>query len=228
MEFEFESACFTYYDIVKKLCEHLMHHITDHENIDVYNKRTLYQYLYETHCFEYQINDESFIFHGSGCSYYISSLKKTDWDFGYRSLWCGVDPYKMSLTLKNNDYPDKNYHDAEYIKSKCKYYHSTGELKLYNYQYYIDFLQKETMRITFPTEYDRLEIDDGITRKVFERSKIIDKFLRKSNRVYKYIDSLSGNVDLVFYNNDIKVANFPYNDIAYPDSAVDIMSHQIL
>jgi len=23
-----------------------------------------------------------------------------DWDFGYRSRWCGIDPWKLALTLK--------------------------------------------------------------------------------------------------------------------------------
>ncbi len=228
METEFERACFTYCDIVKDLCERLISHITDQENIEVQNKRALYRFLHESHCTEYRIDDERFTFHGSGCSYYISNDKKADWDFGYRSLWCGIDPYKMSMTLRSNDYHDTNYHDAQYIKSKCEYYCSTGKLKLYKDQYYIDFLQKETMRIPFPEEFDRLEIDDGITQNVFERSKIIDRFLRKSNRVYKHIESLPGNINLAFYNKGVKIADIPYNDIAYPDSAVDIMSHQIL
>ena len=56
----------------------------------------------------------------------------------------------------------------------------------------------------------------------------MDKFIRKSNLVYAGIGELKNNYVLIFYNDGTEVARVPYNDIAYPDSAVKIMNGEII
>ena len=41
-----------------------------------------------------------------------------DWDFGYRSRWCGIDPWKVSLTLKKNLYGE--CYDGHSIQIACE------------------------------------------------------------------------------------------------------------
>ena len=60
------------------------------------------------------------------------------------------------------------------------------------------------------------------------KSKDIDKFLRKSREIYKDIDKLDNNHLLILRKKAEEVFRIPYNDIAYPDSAVEIMTYKIL
>ena len=80
----------------------------------------------------------------------------------------------------------------------------------------------------FPAAYDRIAIEYKGLRKEFGRSVSIDRFIRKSKSVYAGISSLKNNYIIVFYNNDSETARIPYNDIAYPDSAVRIMNDEII
>lgn len=228
MDLEFELAVEKYYGIVQSICESLLEIIRSREDVLVYDKSDLYVYLRSHNVHEYVTGNEKYIFHGAGCSYYISEVLMAEWDFGYRNLWCGIDPYKMSRTLRNYEYYNNEYYNAEYIKSMCDRYVAEERLRLYKCQYYIDLLKKDTVRISFPSEYDKLIIKDGVKTYVIQKSSIVDKFIRRSNKVYKCIDELSGNMSLEFYYKDQLVASILYNDVAYPDSAVDLMTHQIL
>ena len=228
MDLEFEKAVYKYYCIVKEKCELLINHILLSEQVLLRDKYELYAYIKKKRRLDFCFDNNNYIFHGCGCTVYFRDVIVADWDFGYRSLWCGIDAYKMSLTLKNNKYENNKYHDADYINMLCKLYASMNEVLIYKNQYYINLLRKGTIRTSFPENYNKMIIKYSMKEKCFNRSKEIDRFLRKSREIYMNIDELDNNYLLIFMDMDKEVYRINYNDIAYPDSAVDIMNGRIL
>ncbi|WP_276947950.1 hypothetical protein [Enterocloster lavalensis] len=43
-----------------------------------------------------------------------------NWNFGYRSRWCGIDPWLLGMTLKQNNSNQKEYFDGELLKKACE------------------------------------------------------------------------------------------------------------
>lgn len=159
---------------------------------------------------------------------FFNDVIVADWDFGFRSLWCGIDSYKMSLTLKNNGYVNHSFYNADFIRDLCESYIAQGDLILYKNQYYVNLLKKGTIKTKFPDIYDELIVYYSGEVIIFNKSKDIDRFIRKSREIYKDIDKLDNNSMLVFRYNNKVVYKVLYNDIAYPDSAVEIMTNKIL
>ncbi len=228
MDREFELAVCKYYDIVKEKCKTLIDHINKNNNANLNNKYDLLTYLRKSKIIEYQYGRYKYIFHGCGCTVFEDDNIIADWDFGYRSWWCGIDAYKMSLTLKNNKYLNSMFYDIELISNFCNTYIVNNELVLYKNQYYINLLSKGTIKPSFPDYYDELIICHDDVKVSFQKSKEIDRFIRKSREIYKDINNLDDNYLLVFRYNNNDVYRVFYNDIAYPDSAVEIMTSKIL
>ena len=228
MDDKFIQAIKTYYVIVENACNLLISYIERTEQITILNKFALYDYFNSSHKKEFNIGDKKYYCHGIGMMVICNDTIITNWNFGYKSWWCGIDPFFMAETLRNSYYNDVDYYDASYIKRKCEQYVLDKILYYYKGQYYIDLLKIEGTKLQFPTDYDELVIDyKGITRS-FRRCKSIDKFIRKSSTVFAGIDKLKNNYILEFLNNGVEVASIPYNDIAYPDSAVKIMNSEII
>ncbi len=228
MDEKFLKAVKTYGCIVEAACNLLIDYIEKEEKITILNKYDLYDYLYRSHKFEFIIEEKMYYFHGAGCTIFANDVPIIDWDFGYRSWWCGIQPFKMSKTLKSFSFAEVDYHDSNFIKCKCKQYLLEKLLYYYKGQYYVDLLKLRCKNIEFPINYDRVVVEyRGVTRTFF-KCKSIDKFIRKSNTIYEGISELKNNYILVFYDKDIEVAKIPYNDIAYPDSAVKIMNEEII
>lgn len=227
MQNEFKAASDEYYKIVKNACDRFIVYLREEKEISVDGKFGLYRYLHESQYSEYYVSDHKYVFHGAGCTVYKDDEPTIQWDFGYRNLWCGIDPYKMAETLKHNCYHMKDYHDSQYLKDRCNDLYASHELRLYKGQYYFDLLRDETIVPAFPEEYDLVIIRDGERHKTFKRSVITDRFIRKSEKIYKYIDRLEGNLILEFYHQDNLIVSVLYNDIAYPDAAYKIMREQM-
>lgn len=60
------------------------------------------------------------------------------------------------------------------------------------------------------------------------RNKLIDKFIRKSRKIYNQIEKNEDKYLLRFFLEGKEVCVLPYDDIGYPDSAVKIMNDDIL
>ena len=228
MDEKFLRAIKAYINVVEKACDLLITYIEQEEQIEILNKYDLYDYLHKNHKFEINIGKRKYYFHGTGCTVYLNNIPVIDWDFGYRSWWCGIEPYKMSSTLKHLLFEDINYYNSNFIKNNCEQYLLEKKIYYYKNQYYINMLKMGCENISFPINYDKVVIEFKGLSKTFVKCKNIDKFIRKSNSIYKGIFKLKNNYILVFYNNDIELARIPYNDIAYPDSAVKIMNEEII
>lgn len=228
MDIELEKAAYYYCDIVKEKCEILLKHIYNSEKVQLMNKHELFHYISDRSIYEYQYDGVKYVFHGSGCTAFENDVIVADWDFGYRNLWCGINPFKMALTLKNTNYTDSMFYNAEYIKELCEKYTEQNDLIFYNNQYYINLLVKGTQKTNFPADYDEMIIWQNGKEIKCQRSKVLDKFIRKSREIYKDIDTLGNNSILIFMDKSKEVYRIPYNDVAYPDAAVDIMTNLIL
>ena len=78
-------------------------------------------FTYRSNCkkMEFEAEGISFKFHGKGCAAFNKNVF-LDWDFGYRSRWCGIAPWKIALTLKKNKSRYKEFYDGELVNSLCK------------------------------------------------------------------------------------------------------------
>ena len=228
MDNKFLEAIKTYCTIVEDACNLLISYIEGTERIIILNKFDLYNYFNNSRKKEFDIGDKKYYCHGIGMMVIRNDIVITNWNFGCKSWWCGIDPFLMAETLRNSCFKDVDYHDGNFIKYKCEQYVLEKLLYYYKGQYYIDMLKLECKKIKFPTNYDKMVIEyKGITRS-FNRCKSIDRFIRKSTTVYAGIQDLKNNYVLVFFNSGIEVARVPYNDIAYPNSAVKIMNGEII
>ena len=120
----------------------------------------------------------SYRFHGKGCVAFHEG-KFIDWDFGYRSRWCGINPWKVSMTLKKNKSPDVQFYNGDLIQTACEQFVKKGIMfKKYD-QYYFEIPADETFKPQCPTEYDTLVVEYFDLSWSVPRNKVIDRFIRK-------------------------------------------------
>lgn len=224
----FLEAFKEYYSIVEDNCKRLIGAIERDKEQLIVNKFDLFDFLHKDAGNELWVDNYRYYFHGSGCTVTQNNIIIADWDFGFRSWWCGIDPFKMAKTLKQNLSKYQKYYESSFIKEKCEQYLAKEEIFLYKGQYYIDLIKLNSVQSNLPLEFDYLIIDYKGVKKRYNRNKSIDKFVRKSNRIYTYIDKLENNYILYFYKDNCEIAHTFYNDIAYPDSAVKIMNGEII
>lgn len=173
---------------VENICESLLKSINCSENTNLQTKQDFFVYRAMGDKMEFQTGELTYKLHGKGCMAFNESFF-LDWDFGYRSRWCGIDPWKVSMTLQRNNSEDTEYYDGNLIKTKCDQLVEQGIMFKQYDQYYFELLEEETFRPEFPKEYDTLVIEQFNSKWSIPRNKVIDRFIRKSTRVYKHIDS---------------------------------------
>lgn len=70
---------------------------------------------------EFEIEGISYRLHGKGFMAFNEKMY-IDWDFGYRSRWCGIDSWKVSMTLKFNKSRYIEYYDGNLVHKLCERY----------------------------------------------------------------------------------------------------------
>lgn len=151
-----------------------------------------------------------------------------DWDFGHRSRWCGIDSWKVARTLQENKSGHTEYYDGSLIKSSCDLLVENGILFEKSGLYYFAIPKKETFEPKFPEKYDTLIVEYFDSKWSVSRNKVIDRFIRKSRWVYDRIDQERDKYMLRFLLKGEEIYAIPYTDTGYPESAVKIMSDEIL
>ena len=86
----------------------------------------------------------------------------------------------------------------------------------------------ETFIPQFPKDYDMLVIEHIEEKWTLPRNKIIDRFLRKSNRVCNNIYNSEDMYLLRFFLDGKEIYLIPYDDICYPENAIRIMTDDII
>jgi hypothetical protein len=218
-----------YYKIVEEACLVFINYINETEQEEITNKFDFYNYIHTNHIVEKNIFDRRYYFHGGGCTIEINGTPVIDWDFGCRSFWCGIDPFKMARTLNSvSDSSNKSW-NGQMIQEQCEEYMNTkGYMYKFQNQYYFDLVKMNPQKPLFPNEYDTLLVEYHGKTKEFPKNKSIDRFIRKSQFIYKGIDDISDVYTFVFFNKGVEVQRIKYSDIAYHDNAVKIANEEIL
>lgn len=75
------------------------------------------------------------------------------------------------------------------MKAECEQAVSLGEMYQKHNLYYFTIPASETFEPQFPKEFDTLIVEHFEDRWVIPRNRMVERFLRKSRRVYKEIGS---------------------------------------
>ena len=227
MEEKMQIVLKEYIKNVEDVCNILIKHINCSENLTLKNKYDFFVYRSNCRKMEFEAEGICYKLHGIGCIAFNKEMF-IDWDFGYRSRWCGIDPWKVSRTLKKNNSPCVEYYDGNLIHTMCEQFVKKGIMfKKYN-QYYFEMAKDETFKPEFPTVYDTLIIESFNTSWSIPRNKVIDRFIRKSTQVHNQINKNKNSYMLKFILDGKEIFTIPYNDISYPENAVKIMSDDII
>lgn len=227
MEDKLQIILKEYIKDVEYVCNILIKSLNDSQNLNLKNKYDFFEYRASCKKMEFEAEGIKYNFHGKGCTAF-SEGKIIDWDFGYRSRWCGIDPWKVSMTLERNSSPHVQYYDGNLIRTVCEHLVEKGLMfKKYD-QYYFEMTADETFKPEFPVVYDMLIIEYFDSMWSIPRNKVIDRFIRKSTRVHDQIYRNEDKYILKFLLDGREIYTIPYNDVGYPESAVKIMSDEII
>lgn len=216
-----------YIKCVNDVCIFLMKEINIAENLELKNKYDFFDYRAKCKRMKFQFDGICYRLHGKGCTAYNDRMF-LDWDFGYRSRWCGINPWKVAMTLKKSNSPHNDYYNGEFIKNACEEMVHSGILYKKYEQYYFEMNMDDTFTPNFPDEYDTLIIEYGDLKWKISRNKLIDRFIRKSVKVKNQIVSDQDKYMLKFYLAEKIVYSITYDELSYPESAVEIMSDNII
>lgn len=227
MEEKLQIVLKKYIRDVEDICNILVRSINHSENLNLKNKYDFFVYRSSCKKMEFKAGKISYRLHGKGCTAFNGEMF-LDWDFGYRGRWCGINPWKVSMTLKKNNNPYVEYYDGSIIQEICEQFVEKGIMfKKYD-QYYYELTADETFKPEFPIEYDTLIIEYFNLSWTIPRNKVIDRFIKKSTRVHNQINQNDDKYMLKFLLGGKEVYAIPYNDISYPENAVKIMSDEII
>ncbi len=212
---------------VNEVCHKLMEGINKQENLNLKTKFDFFEYRSRACKMEFDLNDNKYRLHGRGCFYFSDDLF-LNWDFGYRSRWCGINPFILGMTLNKNKSNYTEYYDGKLIKEACEKALVEGEMFEKNGLYHYSIPKEDTFIPDFPEDFDKLVIEHFDDKWTIPRNKVIDRFLRKSNKVHNNIYN-SDNIHILrFLLNDKEVYSIPYDDVCYPEKAIEIMTDNII
>lgn len=216
MNEELKKATKEYINNVNAICNRMI------ESLQLKTKSDLWEYRKTHLMMEYELNGIKYQFHGRGCRAFQDDFF-LDWDFGYGSRWCGVEPYLLASTLQRNNFSYAEFYDGANIKKECEQALLDSEMfKKYDCYYFTTPIN-ETYQPDFPKEFDTLIIKHFSSQWEIERNEIVNRFIRKSKRVSKHIGENSDAYTLLFIHDCKEVYTIPFDDIGYPEKAVEIM-----
>lgn len=212
---------------VEGVCVELLDSINASENLNLKTKFDFFEYRSKCKKNEFQAGATLYKLHGIGCIA-LNDKMYLDWDFGYRSRWCGIDPWKFSRSLKENDYGCSDYYDGNKVQAFCNLLIEQDIMFKKCDLYYFKIPENEMFKPKFPVKYDTLVIETSNLEWHIPRNKLIERFIRKSTRVYNQIKYNGNNYMLRFLLDDREIYSIPYDDVGYPENAVKIMSDEII
>lgn len=227
MDIKTKAIVDDYINKVNGVCLILLEGINLQENLSLRTKWDFFEYRSKVRKMEFVINGITYRLHGKGCFAFGDDLF-LNWNFGYRSRWCGIDPWLLGMTLKQNNSNQKEYFDGELLKKACELAVKEGEMFEKGGLYHYTIVKEDTFIPQFPEDYDTITIEYFDNKWSIPRSKIIDRFLRKSNRICNQIYINKNSYILKFFLEGRVIYSLPYDDINYPESAIKIMSDEII
>ena len=216
MEHELKEVMKEYIKRVDDVCNNLL------VSLNLKNKFDFFEYRSINRLMEFEVNGIEYRMHGIGCIAFNNEMF-LNWDFGYRSRWCGIDPYLLSSTLKENNDSRVKYYDGSIIKEACEQAVIDGEMFKKGTRYYFTIPINETYKPNFPSDFDTLIIEHFDLKWIIPRNKIINKFIRKATRVYNEIEKSQNPYTLRFILEGKEIFSILYDDIGYPENAIKVM-----
>lgn len=216
-----------YIEKVNEVCCKLLEGLNSQENLNLKTKWDFFEYRSVVRKTEFDVNGINYKLHGNGCFAFSDELF-LNWNFGYRSRWCGIDPWILGMTLKKNKSDHVEYYDGKLLKEACDKAVLEKVMFEKNGIYHYEIPVNETFSPDFPNDYDVLVIEHGDEKWTIVRNKVIDRFMRKSNRVHNEIYNNEDLFILRFFLRDEELFTIPYNDICYPENAIKIMTDDII
>lgn len=219
MNDELKSLAKEYIEKVESLCILVL------EGLNLRTKKDWFNYRKSHNEMEYNIKGYKYILHGRGCRVSNKDKDIIDWDFGfiYGSRWCGIEPWKLAYYIKWNYKNLIKFHDGSMIRKEFEQAEISGEMVEKADLYYFTIPITETFEPDFPKDFDTLIIDHYSSQWVIKRNKMVDRFIRKSRRVWKHIGEGTDVYIISFFLNGMKILSIPYEDVGYPEKAVTIM-----
>lgn len=227
MDDKIKSVIDGYIANVEDVCCKLLEGINTQENQDLRTKWDFFEYRGNVRKTEFIINDITYRLHGKGCFAFGEGLF-LNWDFGYRSRWCGIDPWMLGMTLKLGGSSQTEYFDGKLLDEACELAVMEGEMFKKNGLYHYSINKVDTFLPDFPKEYDTLVIEYSHEKWILPRSKMTDRFIRKSNWICNQIWGNKNTYVLRFFLENRELYSVPYDDINYPEHAIKIMTDTIL
>lgn len=227
MEEKFKNTMDEYINNINRACDKLLKGINNSENICLKSKMDFFDYRVKIKKLEFEFDGVKYNLHGKGCTAFNDKIF-LDWDFGYRSRWCGINPWKVAMSLKKSRCDVVEYYNGNLVKELCEQSVLEGMMFIQQEQYYFTIPENQTIKPDFPKEFDTLIIEHNGIKCSIARNKIIDRFIRKSNRIYNQIDKNKNCYLLKFVYSGKVIYTIAYDDIGYPENAVKIMSDDIL
>lgn len=212
---------------VNEVCHKLLEGINEQENLRLRTKWDFFEYRSIAGRMEFDVNGIGYRLHGKGC-FAFSDDFFLNWDFGYRSRWCGIDPWMLGMTLRRNESDCPEFYDGKLINDACRQALADGRMFEKYGLYYYSIPAEETFKPDFPEDFDRLVIEHFEDRWDLPRNKVIDRFLRKSTRIHNQVYNSENLYFLRFFSRGKEVYSIPYDDVCYPENSIKIMSDDIL
>ena len=198
---------------IEEICIYLI------KELKLRNKTDLLNYRNKLKKWEFMVGKIRVCFHGRGCNARYNEIIY-DWDFGYGSRWCGINPMLLETTLVNKGI---TFWDFNKIKEQCEISVVEGKMYKKNGLYYFSIHEEDLIKPDFPQMFDMLVVDYFGKSYKIQRNKVVDRFLRKSNRVYKEIEGFYDKYTLRFILNGEEIYKFYYSDICYSEKANELM-----
>lgn len=227
MEKKLEKLTRDYLLEIESACKILIKEINLSKELNLESKIDFLGYKIKHKINEYKFGNAHFRINASGCTFTDLRIF-LDWDFGYRSRWCGVNPWKFAMTMRRNDCQDEIYFDGTYVKKQYDCAVSSGIMYQKNELYYFVIPESEMFKPKFPEVYDTVIISKGGLSAKISRNKTFEKFVRKSNKVWNNSGISAERYNLEFFEKGILTYCIAYSDITFPEGAVKIMNESIL
>lgn len=221
MDKDLELTIKEYVTNVNTICNTLLKELKLNTKFDFLEYRAKHQQT------KLEINGIRLIFHGRGC---IATNDEMflDWDFGFGSRWCGINPFLLAGTLEHCSNNFLKPFSAKQIELACEEAVLKKEMYKKYDLYYFNIPISDTFEPNFPKEFDVFVIEHYGLKWQIPRNKVIDRFLRKSKRVWKGHEKGSDLYTLSFLKDDKKIYSIVFDDISYPESAVKIMKEILI
>lgn len=157
-------------------------------------------------------------FHGRGCRVF-SEDEYLDWDFGYGSRWCGINPWLFALTLKKNGNSQSAFMSGEYIHEAFEDAIANNEVYKKEDLYYFVISKEEFVRPEFPKNFDTLVVEQFGKKWILKNDALVKRFIRRSSSIWHHAGESEDAFLLIFYMEKNEVFRIHFDDISYSEGA---------